>query len=124
VNSTVRQALAEQDRVADTLEATRRDLAVRVHSQYRGVTEGVLKVQALEQAVRSAEQSVISNRRSYEAGARTLVDTLDAEQKRVSALRDLAQARYVYLLSRVRLLSLAGGPHTEVIDEINGWLKH
>lgn len=124
VNSTVRQALAEQERVGEVLEATRRDLSVRVHSQYRGITEGVLKVQALEQAVRSAEQSVISNRRSYEAGARTLVDTLDAEQKRMSALRDLAQARYVYLLSRVRLLALAGGPHTEVIDQVNGWLKH
>jgi outer membrane protein, protease secretion system len=95
-----------------------------VHREYRGVTEGVLKVQALEQAVRSADQSVISNRRSYEAGSRTLVDTLNAEQQRMSALRDLAQARYVYLLSRVRLLALSGGPHTEVIDEINTWLKH
>jgi outer membrane protein, protease secretion system len=124
VNSTVRQALAEQDRVEQLLEATRRDLGVRVHREYRGVTEGVLKVQALEQAVRSADQSVISNRRSYEAGSRTLVDTLNAEQQRMSALRDLAQARYVYLLSRVRLLALSGGPHTEVIDEINTWLKH
>jgi TolC family type I secretion outer membrane protein len=124
VNSTVRQALAEQERVSEVLEATRRDLAVRVHQQYRGITEGVLKVQALEQAVRSAEQAVISNRRSYEAGSRTLVDTLNAEQQRMTALRDLAQARYVYLLSRVRLLALAGGPHTEVIDQVNGWLKH
>ena len=112
------------DRFRSVLEATRRDLGLRVHREYRGITEGVLRVQALEQAVRSTEQVVISNRRSYEAGSRTLVDTLNAEQQRVSALRDLAQARYVYLLSRVRLLALAGGPRTEVIDEVNGWLKH
>lgn len=124
VNSTVRQALADQERLEQVLEATRRDLGVRVHREYRGITEGVLKVQALEQAVRSAEQSVISNRRSYEGGSRTLVDTLNAEQQHMSALRDLAQARYIYLLSRVRLLALAGGPRTEVIDEVNGWLKH
>lgn len=124
VNSTVRQALADQERVEQVLEATRRDLGVRVNHEYRGITEGVLKVQALEQAVRSAEQSVISNRRSYEGGSRTLVDTLNAEQQRMTALRDLAQARYIYLLSRVRLLALAGGPRTEVIDEVNGWLKH
>jgi len=124
VNSSVRQALADQQRIEETLEATRRDLGVRVHREYRGITEGVLKVQALEQAVRSAEQVVISNRRSYEAGSRTLVDTLNAEQQRMTALRDLAQARYLYLLSRVRLLALAGGPHTEVIDEVNGWLVH
>jgi outer membrane protein, protease secretion system len=124
VNSQVRQALADQTRIQETLEATRRDLGVRVDREFRGITEGVLKVRALEQAVLSAEQSVISNRRSYEAGARTLVDTLNAEQQKMSALRDLAQARYLYLLSRVRLLALADGPKTEMIDQINAWLKH
>lgn len=123
VNSTVRQALADQERAEQALEATRRDLGVRVHREFRGVTEGVLRVRALEQAVRSAEQVVISNRRSFEAGSRTLVDTLNAEQQKVSAQRDLAQARYMYLVSRVKLQALAGGPKTEVIDEVNGWLK-
>lgn len=123
VNSQVRQALAEQERVAQTLEGLRRDLGVRLHREFRGVTEGVLRVQALEQAVRSTEQVVLSNRRSYEAGSRTLVDTLNAEQQKVSAQRDLAQARFVYLISRVRLQALAGGPKTEVIDQVNGWLK-
>lgn len=123
VSSTVRQAIADQERAEESLEALRRDLGVRVHREFRGVTEGLLKVKALEQAVRSAEQVAVSNRRAYEAGSRTLVDTLNAEQQRVAALRDLAQARYVYLLSRVRLLALAGGPKTEAIDEINTYLK-
>lgn len=123
VNSQVRQALADLERSEQALEATRRDLGVRVHREFRGVTEGVLKVQALEQAVRSAEQLVISNRRSFEAGSRTLVDILNAEQQRASALRDLAQARYVYLISRVRLQALAGGDKAGVLDEINGWLN-
>ena len=68
-------------------------------------------------AVRSTEQVAISNRRSFEAGSRTLVDTLNAEQQKVSAQRDLARARFIYLISRVRLQALAGGPKTEVIDE-------
>ncbi len=123
VTSVTRQALAEQERVTQQLESTRRDLSLRVNKEFRGVTEGMLRVQALEQAVRSAEQAVTSNRRSYEAGARTLVDTLNAEQQRMQVLRDLAQARFVYLLSRVRLLALAGGPKDEVIAEVNGWLK-
>ncbi len=124
INSNVRQALAEQERSEQSLEALRRDLSTRVHREFRGVTEGVLKVRALEQAVRSAEQVVISNRRSFEAGSRTLMDTLNAEQQKATAQRDLAQARFIYLISRVRLQSLTGGPKTEVIDEINGWLKH
>ena len=123
VNSTIRQALANKERVEQSLEALRRDLGVRVHKEFRGVTEGVLKVRALEQAVRSTEQVTRSNRRSFEAGSRTLNDTLNAEQQNVSAQRDLAQARYIYLISRVRLQALAGGPRSEVIDEINAWLR-
>jgi outer membrane protein, protease secretion system len=123
VNSQVRQALADLDRIEQVLEATRRDLGVRIHKEYRGVTEGVLKVQALEQAVRSAQQAVISSRRSFEAGSRTLVDVLNAEQQNASAMRDLAQARYLYLVSRVRLQALTGGTPSGVLDEINGWLN-
>lgn len=123
VNSTIRQALADKERAEQALEALRRDLGVRVHHEFRGVTEGVLKVKALEQAVHSTEQVALSNRRSFEAGSRTLTDTLNAEQQKVGAQRDLAQARYTYLISRVRLQALVGGPKTEVIDEVNGWLK-
>lgn len=122
-SSTVRQALASQERLEEMLEALRRDLGLRIHREFRGVTEGVLKIRALEQAVRSTGQVALANRRSYEAGSRTLVDTLNAEQQKVSAQRDLAQARYLYLISRVRLQALAGGPKTEVIAEINAWLR-
>ncbi|MET3383490.1 MULTISPECIES: TolC family outer membrane protein [Variovorax] len=122
VSSTVRQALADQQRAEEALEALRRDLGVRLHREFRGVTEGILRVKALEQAVRSAEQVVISNRRSFEAGSRTLPDVLNSEHQKVSAQRDLAQARFVYLMSRIRLQALSGGAKAEVIDEINGWL--
>lgn len=123
VNSRTRQAVAELERTEETLEATRRDLALRVEKEYRGVTEGVLRVRALEQAVRSAETVVESSRKSYQAGSRTLVDILNAEQQKVNAQRDLADARFRYLLSRIRLLSLAGAADTAAIDEASGWLK-
>ena len=122
VNSSVRQAIAEQVRAQENLEASRRDLAVRVHHEHRGVTEGVLRVRALEQAVRSAQQLVISSKRSFEAGSRTMVDVLDAEKRLQVALRDLAEARYLYLVSRVRLKALVGMDQERSIEEVNGWL--
>ena len=122
VNSQVRQALAEQERAEQALEALRRDLGLRLHREFRGVSEGVLRVKALEQAVVSLEQVVISNRRSFQAGSRTVMDILNAEQRKASAQRDLSQARFVYLMSRIRLQALAGGPKTVVINQINKWL--
>lgn len=123
VNSTVRQAVAAHERAREVLEATRRDLGVRVHREFRGMTEGVLRIGALEQAVRSAEQAVLSNRKSFEAGSRTTLDVLNAEQQKTAALRDLAQARYVYLVSRLRLLSLAGEDRQSSVAQVNAWLK-
>ena len=122
VSSTVRQAVANEQRAREALEATRRDLGVRVHREFRGMTEGVLRIRALQQAVKSAEQAVNSNRRSFEGGSRTTLDVLNAEQQKTLAQRDLAQARYVYLVSRIRLQSLAGDDRDVSMGEANAWL--
>lgn len=122
-NSRTRQALADLERAEQQLEATRRDLSLRVETEYRGITEGVARVRALEQAVQSAQTVVDSSRRSFQAGSRTLIDILNAEEQKVSAQRNLAEARFSYLLSRIRLMSLTGQADTATIDEASGWLK-
>ena len=123
VNSTIRQAVAEQVRAEESLEALRRDLGVRVHKEYRGVSEGVMRVRALEQAARSAEQMMKSTQMSLVAGSRTQLDVLNAQQQYTLALRDLAQARLVYLLSKVRLASLVGDDAMVSVEQVNGSLK-
>lgn len=122
VSSTVRQAVAAQERAREALEAARRDLGVRVHREFRGMTEGVLRVKALEQAVRSAEQAVLSNQKSFQAGSRTTVDVLNAQQQQTTAQRDLAQARYLYLVSRIRLQALAGDDRQASVAQANSAL--
>lgn len=118
VNSQVRQALADKTRAEEALEALRRDLALRVHKEYRGVTEGALKVRALEQAVRSAQELLQSTIKSRQAGVRTTLDVLNAEQQLAIASRDLMQARYVTLISRLRLYAVSGKDPREAIEDI------
>ena len=123
VNSTVRQALAGQEHAEQSLEAGRRDLGVRVYKEFRGMTENIPKVRALELALRSADQLVLSSRKSFQAGSRTVMDVLNAEQQRMVVLRDLAQARYMYLISKIRLLALVGAADDEAVAAINRMLK-
>ena len=123
VNSSVRQALAGQEHAEQALEAGRRDLWVRVYKEFRGVTENIPKVRALELALRSADQLVLSSRKSFQAGSRTVMDVLNAEQQRMVVLRDLAQARYMYLISKIRLLALVGAADDEAVAAINRMLK-
>jgi outer membrane protein/protease secretion system outer membrane protein len=122
VNSQVRAALAAVTQAEDSLEALRRDLSLRVEKAYRGVTEGVATVQALEQAVRSAQTALDSASKSYKGGVRTIVDVLTAEEKLVQAQKDLAEARFNYMLSRVQLVSLTGEANQTTIDLVNQWL--
>jgi outer membrane protein, protease secretion system len=119
VNSAVRQALANQERSEQALEGVRRELGVRVNKELRGMTESIPKIRALEQAVSSADQLVLSSRRSFQAGSRTVIDVLNAEQQRMVVLRDLTQARYVYLISKIRLLALAGDADVEAVRAVN-----
>ena len=118
-SSQVRQALAQQERASQALEAGRRDLGMRVFRELRGLTENIPKVRALEKSLSSAEQLIVSNRKSFQAGTRTVIDILNAEQQRFLVLRDLAQARYVYLSARVRLLSLVGEADLGALTTIN-----
>lgn len=119
VSSLERQAVADKLRQEESLEALRRDLGLRIHKEYRGVTEGVLKIRALEQAVKSNEQLLDSTRKSVLAGVRTQLDVLNVEQQLATASRDLIQARYLYLISRLRLYSLSGQDPLTTMEEIN-----
>ena len=123
VCSTVRQALVEVQRVQQTLEVALRDLSNQVYEQFSAMTEGVLRIAALEQAVRPAQQALLSSQKSLQAGARTTVDVLNAEQQLTVAQRDLAQARYGYVLAHLKLQMLAGQERMANVDAVNRWLK-
>ena len=123
VSAATREAVARETQAKELLEAARRDLALRVTTEYRNVTEGRLRVRALEQAERSADQLAQSSRKSMQAGVRTLVDVFNADQKKAQAQRDLARARYEMLVAYVRLQALAGSDEGAGIAAVNGLLR-
>ncbi|MCX7178980.1 MAG: TolC family outer membrane protein [Proteobacteria bacterium] len=123
VNASVRQALANLDKYQQQYEAKRREIGVQIRKEFQNVAEGVFKVKALEQAERSSDQAVFSNQKGYQAGTRTQIDILNAQQQRMNVRRDLAQARYLYLMARVRLQGLVGSLNEEEIALINSWLS-
>jgi outer membrane protein/protease secretion system outer membrane protein len=61
---------------------------------------------------------LLSTQRSRQAGARTTLDVLNAEQQLATVSRDLMQARYVALVSRLRLYALSGMEPDQAIAEV------
>lgn len=122
VHAQVKQAMARHREVEERHDASRRKLAAAVRKEFQAVVEGIRRVRALELAARSATQSVISNRKGFEAGTRTRVDILDAVQKRSQTRLDLAEQRLVYAISHLRLKALSGELGVEAVSQVNGWL--
>jgi outer membrane protein len=123
VNSRVRESLANEDKARQDLENARRSAELAARQGYLGVTSNIAQVRALEAAVVSNQSSLDSTILGQQVGVRTQVDVLNAQQLLFSARRDLAQARYNYIASFLRLIAAAGELDEEDLQRINSWLE-
>lgn len=124
VQGRVDQASALRQKALHELEAAKRAITLSTRQEYLNVVNGVGQVKALEQAVKSNELALYSARKGQEAGVRTSFDVLNAQQLVFSAKRDLAQERYRYVFSRLKLRAAAGLLGEEDVVLIQGWLEH
>lgn len=122
ITSRVREAVANEDKARQDLENARRSAELAARQGYLGVTSGIAQVRALEAALVSNQSSLDSTRLGQEVGVRTQVDVLNAQQQLFSARRDLAQARYNYILSLLRLKAAAGQLSEADLERVNSWL--
>lgn len=123
VNSRVREAVANEEKARQDLENARRNAEFAARQGYLGVTSGIAQVKALEAALVSSQSSLDSTRLGQEVGVRTQVDVLNAQQQLFSARRDLAQARYNYILSLLRLTAATGKLTEADLQRVNAWLE-
>nr|WP_255369609.1 TolC family outer membrane protein [Nitrosovibrio sp. Nv17] len=117
--SRVREALANQQRALRDLDNTRRNSVLQVSQQFLNVTNGIAQVKALEQAVASSRSQLDSTKLGQEVGVRTEVDVLNAQQLHYSARRDLAQARYNFLMAKLKLEAEAGELDEDDLRQLN-----
>ena len=122
VSSRVREAVANQEKARQDLENARRTGELTARQTFLSVTSGRAQIQALEAALVSSESSLASTRLGQEVGVRTQVDVLNATQQVSQTRRDLAQARYAYILALLRLKAAAGALTEADVVAINAWL--
>jgi outer membrane protein len=123
ISSRVREALANEERARQELESSRRNADFAARQAFLGVTSGLAQVKALEAALVSSQSSLDSTRLGQEVGVRTQVDVLNAQQLLFQTRRDLAQARYNYILSLLRLKAAVGKLAEDDIARVNLWLE-
>jgi len=123
INSRVRESIALQSRAREELEAARRNAEFSARQAYLGITSGASQVRALEAALVSTQSQLDSTRLGRDVGVRTQVDVLNAQQLIFSASRDLAQSKYNYVLSLLRLEAAVGELTEDDLAVLNRWLN-
>ena len=122
-SSQVREAVANQERARQDLENATREASLQARQAWLNVSSGIARVSALEQALVSTKAQLDSTKLGLQVGVRTNLDVLDAEQQVLSARRDLAGARYAYLLSGLSLKAAVGSLNPADLAAIDQHLK-
>jgi protease secretion system outer membrane protein len=81
------------------------------------------RIEAAASAQRSARALVDATIRSVQGGQRTSLDVLNARHQLFEAERDLALARYSYLLAHTRLRHAAGMLGTDDLKDVAAYFR-
>ena len=124
VNSArMRQAYHQRDASEYALERVRRENERNTRDSFVGVEMDVLSVEARRQAIVSTQSALEAVQAGAEVGTRNTVDVVQAQRSVFNAMRDLANARYDYVIDTLLLKQAAGVLTPEDVRALNEWLE-
>ncbi|UVW28132.1 TolC family outer membrane protein [Massilia sp. H6] len=123
INATTRQAAASYGRAQAELDVRTNDVLLELRQAHSLVTSSARKIDALSKAVESGKLLMTATEKSIKGGVRINLDLLNAQQQLFTSQRDLAQARYVYLVGLLRLRAAAGTLTSDSVREIAAYFR-
>ncbi|KAB2824330.1 outer membrane channel protein TolC [Aliivibrio finisterrensis] len=122
-SSLTSQAKFQYVAASQELEATYRDVTKNVRAFNNNINASIGALKAYEQTVISAKSALEATEAGFDVGTRTIVDVLDSTRRLYDANRNLANARYDYILSVLQLKQAVGTLSEQDIMDINAGLK-
>jgi protease secretion system outer membrane protein len=123
ISATTRQAAAGYARAQSDLDARTSKVLVELRKAHSIVLSSVRKIEALEKAVESGTLLMKATEQSIKGGVRINLDLLNAQQQLYTSQRDLAQARYSYLIGLLRLRAAAGTLDNTSVREVAAYFR-
>ena len=123
VSSRSKEAAYLHQKSRQDLQRSQRAVKRAARAAYFGVINAISKVKALGEAVASQALALDAKEKGFRSGLYTNLAVLDAERDLYGARRDYAQARYDYILNRLKLEQAVGTLSDEDVAQVNSWLK-
>jgi len=121
MSAEVRKALDHREQQRYEGDARQAEILNALREQLNLFRSSAARVRAYQFAVGSASELTKAMQKSVAGGERVNADVLQAEQQYHDALRNLAQARYAYLLSWLTLKFHAGTLAPEDVRIVDGY---
>jgi outer membrane protein len=121
--SRIQQSVYRHRAAMESLERVARQTEREARDAYLGVLSEIQRVQALRQAVESAQTALRANQAGFEVGTRTSVDVLAVQTNLRRAETTYARSRYDYIINTLRLKQASGSLGVEDVREVDGWLE-
>jgi protease secretion system outer membrane protein len=122
-SAATRQAVANHERSKAALQAAIDKSAIDVSKEFALVESSAGRIDALVKAVESSKLLIKATEQSIKGGIRINLDLLNAKQQLYSSQRDLAQARFSFLLSNLRLQAIAGSLAFDDVREVASYFR-
>lgn len=123
ISASTRQAAANKGKAVADLETQIHRTLVELRRQYTLTESSVPRIDALIKAVDSAQMLVLATEQSIKGGVRINLDLLNAQRQLSIAQRDLAQARYGYMLATLRMRAAAGTLQRSDVQQLAAYFQ-
>ncbi|MDN2665933.1 outer membrane channel protein TolC [Vibrio sp. 14N.309.X.WAT.E.F5] len=122
VTSEGKQAQYQYVAASQDLESTYRDVEKNIRAINNNIRSAIGSIKAYEQSLVSAKSALEATEQGFMVGTRTMVDVLDSTQNVYQAQKNLSDARYQYILSRVQLKQTTGSLSEQDIFDVDAGL--
>ncbi|WP_273028467.1 TolC family outer membrane protein [Massilia timonae] len=123
INAQTRQAAATYGRAQAELDVRTNETLIELRRAHDLVMSSGRKIDALAKAVESSKELMKATEQSIKGGVRINLDLLTAQQTLFTSQRDLAQARYSYLVGLMRLRAASGTMAPDAVREIDAFFR-
>jgi outer membrane protein len=108
VQNRIKETIALEDSARTNLEGTRNAATLVTRQSFLGAEALRAQVKALEAAESSSQVQLDATKLGYKVGVKVNLDVLNAQLQLYTTQRDLAKARYDYVLATLKLRQAAG----------------
>jgi len=123
VSSRAAQAYANYEKSQADYDVAKDKVLVELRKQYDAVYSGAQKITALGKAKSSATLLVEATRKSVQAGEKINLDVLVAQKNLYTTSRDLAQAKYNYLIAYLKVKQLSGELEVDDFQKVAAYFR-